>query len=86
MVYRQKPKSDWFAPIRQKLLGPKEEEQSARYRRRSPILLRIFRDVPLPTWKIVFPDKLLQFRPLDGLRADLLTVSGSIKIEFSTQY
>ena len=25
----------------------------------------------------MFPDKLLQFRPLDGLRADLLTVAGA---------
>jgi hypothetical protein len=31
----------------------------------------------VPSWKLVFPDKLLQFRPLDGLRADLLTVAGA---------
>ena len=51
-----------------------------RFRRRNRIFMRVFRDVPLPTWKIVFPDKLLQFRPLDGLRADLLTVAGVLAI------
>ena len=28
------------------------------------------------SWKVVFPDKLLQFRPLEGLRADLITLLG----------
>ena len=37
----------------------------------------MLRDIPLPSWKLVFPDKLLQFRPLDGLRADLFTVAGA---------
>jgi hypothetical protein len=31
----------------------------------------------VPSWKLVLPDKLLQFRPLDGLRADLVTVAGA---------
>ena len=77
MVYRHKAKPNWLSKVRQTVMGPSVEEQSPRYVRRSPILLRIFRDVPLPAWKIVFPDKLLQFRPLDGLRADLLTLAGT---------
>ena len=76
MLYRHAPEPGWLAPLRRKLFGPTQEEQLLRYRRRNPIFMRVFRDVPLPTWKIVFPDKLLQFRPLDGLRADLLTVAG----------
>ncbi len=44
--------------------------------RREPIMLRVLRDIPVPSWKLVLPDKLLQFRPLDGLRADLVTVAG----------
>lgn len=45
--------------------------------RRAPICVRVYRDIPVPTWRIVFPDKLLQFRPLDGLRSDLFTVAGA---------
>jgi hypothetical protein len=30
----------------------------------------------VPTWKVVFPEKLVQFRPVDGLRADLFSVVG----------
>ena len=46
--------------------------------RRSPICLRAYRDIPVPTWRIVFPDKLLQFRPLDGLRSDLFSAAGAL--------
>ena len=46
--------------------------------RREPIMLRVLRDIPVPSWKLVLPDKLLQFRPLDGLRADLVTVAGEM--------
>ena len=77
VVYRHKQKTNWLNDLKTQFFGsPSDEEQGPRYLRRSPVLLRIFRDVPLPAWKIVFPDKLLQFRPLDGLRADLVTVSG----------
>lgn len=38
--------------------------------------MRAYRDIPVPSWKVIFPDKLLQFRPLDGLRSDLITLSG----------
>ena len=76
VLYRHAPEPEWLAPLRRRILGAREEEKSPRYRRRNQIFLRVFRDVPLPTWKIVFPDKLLQFRPLDGLRADLLSVAG----------
>ena len=76
VLYRHAPEPEWLAPLRRRILGAREEEKTPRYRRRNQIFLRVFRDVPLPTWKIVFPDKLLQFRPLDGLRADLLSVAG----------
>ena len=45
--------------------------------RRAPICLRVYKDIPVPTWRIVFPDKLLQFRPLDGLRSDLFSAAGA---------
>ena len=76
MLYRHAPERDFLGPLRRKVLGPGKQEQQPRFRRRNPITMRVFRDIPLPTWKIVFPDKLLQFRPLDGLRADLLSVAG----------
>jgi hypothetical protein len=57
-------------------MGPRDHEKSARFRRRNQIYLRVFRDVPLPTWKIVFPEKLLQFRPLDSARADVFSLAG----------
>jgi hypothetical protein len=75
-MYRQAEGRNRWAEVRRRILGPSPEEARGRLLRRQAITLRIFRDIPLPSWKIVFPDKLLQFRPLDGLRADLLTVSG----------
>lgn len=36
----------------------------------------MYRDIPLPGWRVVFPDKLLQFRPLDLLRLDLFGLAG----------
>jgi hypothetical protein len=37
----------------------------------------VYRDIPLPSWQVVYPDKLLQFRPLDLLRLDLFGVAGA---------
>lgn len=37
----------------------------------------MYRDIPLPSWQVVYPDKLLQFRPLDLLRLDLFGVAGA---------
>jgi hypothetical protein len=38
---------------------------------------QVYRDIPLPSWQVVYPDKLLQFRPLDLLRLDLFGVAGA---------
>lgn len=76
VVYRQLPRPEWFSALRRRLVSSDEKENLPRFRRRNAINMRIYRDVPMPIWKLVFPDKLLQFRPLDGLRADLLTVAG----------
>lgn len=43
---------------------------------RPPVQLRILDDIPMAYWQAVFPDKLMQFKPLDGLRLDLITVVG----------
>lgn len=75
-MYRREPQSQWLQQLRRRLTGEEDEQRAPRYRRRNKITMRIYRDVPMPTWKLVFPDKLLQFRPLDGLRADLLSVAG----------
>jgi len=77
VLYRQTPRRSWLARLRRRLAGPSAEERAARAARRAPVMLRIFRDIPVPSWRIVFPEKLLQFRPLDGLRADLITVAGT---------
>jgi hypothetical protein len=37
----------------------------------------VYRDIPVPSWQVVYPDKLLQFRPLDLLRLDLFGVAGA---------
>ncbi len=34
----------------------------------------------LPTWQLALPDKLLQFRPVDLLRADIFAVAGLIAL------
>ncbi len=39
-------------------------------------VLELYQQLPMGSWKVVFPDKLLQFRPLEGLRADLITLLG----------
>ncbi len=78
MLYRSKPSGvEWVSALRQKIVGPKDHEKAPRFRRRNQIVLRVFRDVPLPTWKIVFPEKLLQFRPLDSARADIFSLAGT---------
>ena len=79
VVYRQTPQRSWFPALQRRLVGASEKDQLPRYRQRSVINMRIYRDVPMPIWKLVFPNKLLQFRPLDGLRADLLTVAGNLE-------
>lgn len=74
MLYRRKSSPGWLKRLKDKVFG---EEQGPRLMRREPIMLRVLRDIPVPSWKLVLPDKLLQFRPLDGLRADLVTVAGA---------
>ena len=73
VLYRRKSSPGWLKRVREKVFG---EEEGPRLMRREPIMLRVLRDIPVPSWKLVLPDKLLQFRPLDGLRADLVTVAG----------
>jgi hypothetical protein len=48
--------------------------------RRPAITLRVYRDVPIPIWKVVLPDKLLQFRPLDLLRLDIFGIAGLVAV------
>ncbi len=73
VLYRRKSSPSWLKRVKEKVFG---EEEGPRLMRREPIMLRVLRDIPVPSWKLVLPDKLLQFRPLDGLRADLVTVAG----------
>lgn len=75
LLYRRKNSPGWLRKLKEKVFG---EEEGPRLMRREPIMLRVLRDIPVPSWKLVLPDKLLQFRPLDGLRADLVTVAGMI--------
>ncbi len=53
---------------------------SSSSRRRPAITLRVYRDVPIPIWKVVLPDKLLQFRPLDLLRLDIFGITGLVAV------
>eukprot|EP00775_Hariotina_reticulata_P012152 gene12152-12290_t len=46
----------------------------------------VYRDIPLPSWQVVFPDKLLQFRPLDLLRLDLFGLFGVGAALFQARY
>jgi hypothetical protein len=54
--------------------------------RRAEVQLRILTDVPMAYWQAVYPDKLLQFKPLDGLRVDLITVVGLIAVLAQIRY
>ena len=76
-MYRQtQPTAGKLAKLRQRIVGPNEQESAPKYQQRNSINMRIYRDIPVPSWKIVFPNKLLQFRPLDGLRSDLVSIAG----------
>ncbi|WIA19985.1 hypothetical protein OEZ85_005859 [Tetradesmus obliquus] len=72
VVYRKKPKQERWREAWFKLTGQKV----APVARRLTIQLQVYRDIPLPSWQVVFPDKLLQFRPLDLLRLDLFGLAG----------
>lgn len=77
IVYRKTPAHNWLSEVRDAVMGDAGKNSSVgQLRRRAPIAIRLYRDIPVPTWRIVFPDKLLQFRPLDGLRADLFSMAG----------
>ena len=77
VMYRQtQPSASKLVKLRQRIIGPNEQESTPKYQQRNNINMRIYRDIPVPSWKIVFPNKLLQFRPLDGLRSDLVSIAG----------
>ena len=77
IVYRKTPAHNWLSEVRDAVMGDAGKGGAkGQLRRRDPIAMRLYRDIPVPTWRIVFPDKLLQFRPLDGLRADLFSMAG----------
>lgn len=76
-MYRQtQPTAGKLVKLRQRIIGPNEQESTPKYQQRNSINMRIYRDIPVPSWKVVFPNKLLQFRPLDGLRSDLVSIAG----------
>ena len=78
VAYRKTPAHNWVSELRDAVMGDAGKAgQKGQLRRRDPIAIRIYRDIPVPIWRIVFPDKLLQFRPLDGLRADLFSMAGA---------
>ena len=81
MLYRETqsdPSAGGVSKLKQRVLGPSPDDLTPKYQQRNPIVMRIYRDIPVPSWKVVFPNKLLQFRPLDGLRSDLLSLAGVI--------
>jgi hypothetical protein len=51
-----------------------------------PIQLRVYRDIPLPNWKLLLPDKLLQFRPLDLVRNDVFAIAGLVAVLAQARY
>lgn len=84
VLYRQIPPSaSQLVKLKQRILGPNKDESTAKYQQRNQIMMRIYRDIPVPSWKVVFPNKLLQFRPLDGLRSDLVSIAGLLCKLFS---
>jgi hypothetical protein len=40
----------------------------------------------LPTWQVVLPEKILQFRPLDYVRTDLFALAGLLSILAQVRY
>ncbi|GFH09653.1 uncharacterized protein HaLaN_04834, partial [Haematococcus lacustris] len=55
-------------------------------RARPPVHIRIYRDLPLPTWQLSMPDKRLQFRPLDLLRTDTFALVGLVALLAQARY
>ncbi|KAG1668383.1 hypothetical protein FOA52_004893 [Chlamydomonas sp. UWO 241] len=60
--------------------------EAAAGRRGRPIQLRVYRDIPLPNWKVLLPDKLLQFRPLDLVRNDVFAIAGLVAVLAQARY
>ncbi|GLI64788.1 hypothetical protein VaNZ11_008193 [Volvox africanus] len=75
--------SGWLRRLWRSWRGVNEEEPAIR---RPPIQIRIYRDIPLPTWKVVLPEKLLQFRPLDLLRVDIFSLAGLAGLAAQARY
>lgn len=87
VMYRQtQPSASKLVKLRQRIIGPNEQESTPKYQQRNSINMRIYRDIPVPSWKIVFPNKLLQFRPLDGLRSDLVSIAGLLSYLAQLKY
>lgn len=87
IVYRKTPATNLLSEVRAAIMGDNgKDDGKGQLRRRDPIAIRIYRDIPVPTWRIVFPDKLLQFRPLDGLRADLFSMAGLVAFIAQAKY
>eukprot|EP01024_Parvocaulis_polyphysoides_P040393 TRINITY_DN3673_c0_g4_i1.p1 TRINITY_DN3673_c0_g4~~TRINITY_DN3673_c0_g4_i1.p1 ORF type:complete len:203 (+),score=15.65 TRINITY_DN3673_c0_g4_i1:53-610(+) len=42
--------------------------------------MRVYQNLPMSSWKVVFPERLLQFRVADALRVDLLSLIGFVSI------
>ncbi|GMH42130.1 hypothetical protein BSKO_10049 [Bryopsis sp. KO-2023] len=53
---------------------------------REEIQIRVYDGIPMPIWKAVFPEKLLQFRPLDNIRLDLVTLIGLVAVGAQAKY
>lgn len=45
---------------------------------RGPVRLRVFREIPVASWQVVHPARVLQWRPLDLLRLDLFGIGGAV--------
>mmetsp|Transcript_3664 Transcript_3664/g.9386 ORF Transcript_3664/g.9386 Transcript_3664/m.9386 type:complete len:758 (-) Transcript_3664:30-2303(-) len=56
------------------------EEPPDRPYSKERVLLRAYKDIPVPLWRIVFPFKALAFRPIDLIRVDLIAVFGLVAI------
>ncbi|KAK9789378.1 hypothetical protein WJX73_004782 [Symbiochloris irregularis] len=87
IVYRKTPAHNWLSEMRDAVMGDAGKGTAkGQLRKREQIAIRLYRDIPVPTWRIVFPDKLLQFRPLDGLRADLFSMAGLLAFIAQAKY
>mmetsp|Transcript_37032 Transcript_37032/g.88020 ORF Transcript_37032/g.88020 Transcript_37032/m.88020 type:complete len:437 (-) Transcript_37032:426-1736(-) len=65
--------------VRERLLPgerPRPPPLPGKPRRLQPVRVRVYKDIPVPIWRVCFPQRQVAFKPLDLLKVDLMAMVG----------